>query len=151
MDPMIGLADGREFFGWLEEHAEGEPVALALFDLDATSSPNDQLRAEEVEQLLTRLGTLMRGRCAVSEVAARVGGELFALGLLEDELEEVMIEVERIRLSFRAATEGATLTVGICDSESLRHSAEELTLFQAAEDALDKAKKQGPEGLVVFH
>lgn len=151
MDPLTGLADGREFFGWLEEHAQAEHVALALFDLDGTAALSERLGLEEVDRLMARLGTLMRGRCAASEVAARIGGELFALGLLEDELEEVMIEVERIRLSFRAATEGATLTVGICDSETLRHSAEELTLFQAAEGALDEAKRQGPEGLVVFH
>ncbi len=151
MDPLTGLADVRELSSWLDEHAQTEKVALALFDLDGTAELNERLGLEEVDVLLARLGSLMSGRCAASEVAARIGGELFALGLLEDELEEVMIEVERIRLSFRAASEGATLTVGICDSETLRRSAEELTLFQAAEGALDEAKRQGPEGLVVFH
>ena len=62
-----------------------------------------------------------------------------------------MIEVERIRLSFRAASRGRHSPWGSAHSETLRRSAEQLTLFQAAEGALDEAKQQGPEGLVVFH
>jgi diguanylate cyclase (GGDEF)-like protein len=95
MDRVTGVADGREFFGWLEESPQREYVALALFDLDGTAALNDRLGLEEGDRHLARLGKLVLERCASNEVAARFGGQLFALELLEDELEKVMIEVER--------------------------------------------------------
>lgn len=151
MDPVTGLADMSELSAWLEEHAQDEKAVLALFDVDRTAELNDRHGHESVDELLVRLASLIRARCGSREIAARAGGEEFALGLLEDELDEVMTEITRIRLHFRAASEGATLSVGICHAETLRHSGEELTLFQAAEDALGEAKNQGPEGLSVFH
>jgi diguanylate cyclase (GGDEF)-like protein len=151
MDPHTGLADMSELSAWLEEHAHEEKAVLALLDLDGTAALNDLHGHETVDELLARLASLIRARCGAREIAARAGGEEFALGLLEDELDEVMTEIERIRLHFRAASDGATLSVGICDAETLRHSPMKLTLFQAAENALDEAKRQGPEGLSVYH
>jgi len=83
-------------------------------------------------------------------MGARLGGDEFALSLLEDEPDEVVREVDRIRGRFGEQTAGATLSVGICDSKTVRRASVRLSLLQAAQGALEEAKKQRPGGLSIF-
>ena len=83
-------------------------------------------------------------------MAARLGGDEFALSLLEDEPTEVMREVEHIRVRFIEDADGATLSVGICDGRTVRRASVQLSLLEAADDALADAKKEGPGGLSFF-
>ncbi len=121
-----------------------------LFDVDDLHALNDRYGTETVDRLLARLGSIIRERCGAAEMAARVGGDEFALSLLEDEPAEISREVERIRERFGEETAGATLSVGICDGRTLRRASVRLSLLQAAQDALDEAKKQRPAGLSIF-
>jgi hypothetical protein len=74
-----------------------------------------------------------------------------ALGLLGDDLDldQVRHEVEDIRARFRDLSGGGTLSIGVCDSATLRRGPN-LSLLQAADDALAEAKQHGPQGFVVF-
>jgi diguanylate cyclase (GGDEF)-like protein len=111
--------------------------------MDNLRALNDRDGHKAVDQLLVRLGSLMRERCGAGEMAARVGGDEFALALLEDEPTEVVQEVEQIRGRFADDT-GATLSVGICDGKTLRRAAVSLSLFEGADVRLVNAKKRGP-------
>jgi diguanylate cyclase (GGDEF)-like protein len=150
VDRLTGLADAREFFASLPALAAQDRLSLVLFDIDNLRSLNNEQGEENVDRLLARLGTLLRERCGSGETAARVGGDEFALSLLENEPTEVVAEVERIRRGFQEEASGATLSVGICDTATFRRGSGSLTLFEAAEDALVEAKKQGPAGLTIY-
>lgn len=149
MDRLTGLADRGEFARSFPTLFAQERISVALFDVDNLRALNDRDGHKAVDQVLVRLGSLMQERCGAGEMAARVGGDEFALALLEDEPIEVVQEVERIRGRFADET-GATLSVGICDGKTLRRAAASLSLFEGAGRALVDAKKRGPGGLSFF-
>lgn len=148
MDALTGLADRGEFLVWLAEQEEAEQISLVLFDVDDVRGLNERHGYEQVDNLLTRLGGLIRDRCGGKDVAARIGGDEFAFGLLTDDQDEAIHEVAHIRRGLRESPPGATLSVGVSDSATLRGS--NLSLLQAAGDALIDAKQEAPEGLVIF-
>jgi|SRR5436190_3661123 len=150
MDSLTGLADHREFSASLPNLSAQERISLVLFDVDELGALNDRYGHTEVDRLLARLGSFIQERCGAGEMGARLGGDEFALTLLEDEPTEVIREVEHIRRRFGEETAGATLSVGICDGRTLRRASVQLSLLQAADDALLDARKQGPGGLSFF-
>jgi PleD family two-component response regulator len=83
-------------------------------------------------------------------MGARLGADEFAMSLLEDEPSEVIREVDHIRGRFGEATDGATLSVGICDGRTLARAPVRPSLLEAADSALWEARKQGPGGLSIF-
>lgn len=150
MDRLTGLADRQEFSASLPTVSAQERSSLVLFDVDDLGALNDRFGPATVDGHLARLGSLIQERCGVGELGARLGGDEFALALLEDEPTEIIREVERIRLRFGEETAGATLSVGICDGRTLRRASVQLSLLQAADRALEDAKKQGPGGMSFF-
>ena len=150
VDRLTGLADAGEFFASLPALSAQERVSLVLFDVDDLHALNDRYGTEKVDRLLAGLGSVIRERCGAAEMGARLGGDEFALSLLEDEPAEVVREVDRIRERFGEETAGATLSVGICDSKTVRRASVRPSLLQAAQDALEEAKKQRPGGLSIF-
>lgn len=148
MDALTGLADRAEFSAWLAERDDAEQMSLVLFDVDDVRGLNERQGYEQIDDLLARLGGLIRDRCGGRDIAARIGGDEFALGLSTDDQNDVINEVEYIRRGFRELSPGGTLSVGVCDSARLRGS--NLSLLQAADDALVDAKREGPEGFIVF-
>jgi diguanylate cyclase (GGDEF)-like protein len=150
MDRLTGLADHREFSASLPNLSAQARISLVLFDVDELGALNDRYGHTEVDRLLARLGSFIQERCGAGEMGARLGGDEFALTLLEDEPTEVIREVEHIRRRFGEETAGATLSVGICDGRTLRRASVQLSLLQAADDALLDARKQGLGGLSFF-
>lgn len=121
-----------------------------LFDVDDLRALNGRYGHVEVDRLLALLGSVIRERCGVGEMGARLGGDEFAMSLLEDEPSEVIREVDHIRGRFGEATDGATLSVGICDGRTLARAPVRPSLLEAADSALWEARKQGPGGLSIF-
>jgi diguanylate cyclase (GGDEF)-like protein len=151
MDHLTGLADRRELSAWLAKHANGGQASLALFDVDDTARLNERRGVQQVDELFAKLGSLMRERCGTRDVAARVGGQEFAVGLLEDDLALVMEEVGHIRRAFREASHGASLSVVVCEPATLKRvSGNRPLLDLLPHDALDGARRRAPEGIVVF-
>jgi diguanylate cyclase (GGDEF)-like protein len=150
MDHLTGLADSSDFFAWLSGLPSDKRTSLVLFDVDDLRLLNERHGVEQLDRMLVRLGSCIRERRANGEVAARVGGDEFALSLPEDDVSETVDEVEGIRRRFGDESGGITLSVWICDSATLRRGSESLSLYQAAGDALAEAKKQRPAGLTIY-
>ena len=150
MNALTGLPDHHELSSWLAENAEAD-VLLILLDVDDLSRLDRRDGHQQTDALLADLGSVIQSRCGGKDVAARIGGDEFALGLLGDDLDldQVRHEVEHIRGRFRDLSRGGTLSVGVCDSATLRRGPN-LSLLQAADDALAEAKQHGPQGFVVF-
>lgn len=151
MDRLTGLLDRAEFFESLPTFASDERAVLVFFDVDDLRVLNDRHGHHANDRLLARLGSLIQERCGPGELAARIGGEEFALSLFEEDLNEVVREVERVRRRFAEESDGATLSVGIAAGASVAQARPDgSSLLLAADRALAEAKTERPGGLKIF-
>jgi diguanylate cyclase (GGDEF)-like protein/PAS domain S-box-containing protein len=86
-DPLTGLANRRRFEQELERQIErcarhGEQAALAVIDLDRFKVVNDVHGHAAGDRLLTAVGAALNERLRASDVAARIGGDEFAVILI---------------------------------------------------------------------
>ncbi|HEU0076340.1 MAG TPA: GGDEF domain-containing protein [Longimicrobiaceae bacterium] len=167
-DPLTGLRNTRYFWERLgEEYARvlrsGEPASVLVVDLDHFKDVNDRhghLVGDRVLQETARaIGAAIRRAdtaARVEDMAARVGGEEFAVLLPGTTLEDAAVVAERVR------AEIATLEVPARDGERIGITASvgvacaagelpggDLALFTAADRAMYRAKCEGRDRVVV--
>src|SRR5690606_35980742 len=99
-------------------------TAVVLFDLDAFKTINDQHGHAAGDLVLRRFTAAVRDRAGTTDMAARMGGEEFALVLIGTTAELALQRAERIRRLFAGeaiATESglvtATASAGLCFTE----------------------------------
>jgi diguanylate cyclase (GGDEF)-like protein len=152
-DELTELANRRYFMETLEtelRRAErfNEPLALVFADLDDFKRVNDRFGHHVGDDVLRAFADVVRGRVRAIDLGARLGGEEFAVLLLETDLEGAEALAESLREAM------AALEVRVVDGESVRvtasfgvaaypqtHSADEL--MTAADRALYQAKREG--------
>jgi diguanylate cyclase (GGDEF)-like protein/PAS domain S-box-containing protein len=86
-DPLTGLANRRRFEQELERQIErcsrhAEPAALAVMDLDRFKAVNDAHGHAAGDKLLSAVAAALAGRLRATDVAARIGGDEFAVILI---------------------------------------------------------------------
>jgi diguanylate cyclase (GGDEF)-like protein len=157
LDPLTGLANRRRFDQTLAQECErlkrsGSTVSLILLDVDYFKSLNDSAGHQKGDEYLVMLGReLIRAARRQSDLAARIGGEEFALILpatTADQAaavaESVRKEIEALGLPHPASPTSPSLTVSAgvaCATKQLNLSVEELVA--AADHALYQAKSLG--------
>jgi diguanylate cyclase (GGDEF)-like protein len=117
-DPLTGLANYRHFIESLEAEFKrsqrtGRPFALLLMDVDDLKRINDVLGHLAGNRALTRFAEVLRQHCRSTDLAARYGGDEFALLLIEADTamaEQVCIRVEEY---LAEDTQEPSLTVSI--------------------------------------
>jgi diguanylate cyclase (GGDEF)-like protein len=147
-DALTGVLNRR---GWDEELAAaverarrlGEPLCLALIDIDHFKRFNDRHGHQAGDRLLTAAAAAWSGQIRVVDVLARYGGEEFAAALPHCELDAAVQVMERLR---RASPMGVTCSVGLARWDGQEHSE---TLVKRADAALYRAKNEGRDRLVV--
>ncbi len=153
-DPLTLLANRRQFFVRLEAeikraHRRGESLALVMLDLDHFKGVNDAHGHAVGDQVLKAVGVLLSSCVREWDMAARLGGEEFALILPTTDRGGAREVAERVRariLELRCRTdEGVEVTISAsCGGAIL--SATVTTgdqLLAAADDALYNAKARG--------
>jgi diguanylate cyclase (GGDEF)-like protein len=83
-DALTGVANRRCFTQRLASELEvalavGQPLCIAIADLDHFKVVNDELGHLVGDRALRQAAVLMRSRCRRSDLVARIGGEEFAL------------------------------------------------------------------------
>jgi diguanylate cyclase (GGDEF)-like protein len=83
-DPLTGIPNRRVFSQRLAAEIDvarvvGQPLTLAVADLDHFKVINDRLGHAVGDEVLRRIADLMRRLCRHSDLVARIGGEEFAL------------------------------------------------------------------------
>ncbi len=158
-DHLTGLANRRRFERQLGREIErtsryGHPFCLLLLDIDDFKKVNDTFGHEVGDEAIRQLAnTLQKGIRGV-DLAARIGGDEFALLLTEADAARGFEIADRLRLTIKATeipTAGSvntriTASFGIAESPSGAKTAPEL--LSCADAALYEAKHQGRDRVI---
>jgi diguanylate cyclase (GGDEF)-like protein/PAS domain S-box-containing protein len=153
-DPITSLYNRRRFEEELRRAIvrcrEGdESAALLLLDLDRFKTVNDSDGHIAGDRLIRMVGQTLDERIAAPDIAARVGGDEFAVILRNIDLPQARAVAEELRLAIAAADTERTTTasLGLCRLHGDVPDAE--TCFRAVDRAMYRAKGQGRDRVVV--
>ena len=161
-DSLTGLANRRTFDRALENecariHRSNSPLSLVFFDVDHFKALNDSLGHQRGDVCLTMLAAEMERVTRRSvDLAARFGGEEFALILPNTGTEGARLVAETVRQAFAdlnlahpASPIASCLTVsaGVATATRSQRSCPE-ELIAAADQALYAAKRRGRNRVV---
>ena len=158
-DPLTGVLNRRSATEALERYLRlseryGEPLSLAMLDVDHFKAVNDRHGHLIGDAVLRRLGELMLASFRSEDVVARWGGEEFAIGMYGATREDAVRRVAELLDEFaqsdvsdghRGVT-GITFTAGIAQS-GLDGDDFEL-LYGSADEALLTGKAAGRRRVV---
>ena len=153
-DPLTGLANHRAFHERLEaevararRHDRG--LSLILLDVDDFASLNAAYGHDEGDRVIAEIGRRLAAQVGPDELAARVGGNGFAVILPETSGLDAWSTAEALRTAISARPFGQagllTFSGGVCD---LARAQGPEDLFRLADGALYWAKAHGRD--VVF-
>jgi len=119
-------------------------LGILMLDLDHFKNINDTYGHLIGDAVLSHLASIMRGSIRDSDVAARFGGEEFAVIVQETDLDGAMRLAGRIRTAVEQAVFPSelrlTVSIGVaCTDDAERFS----QLFELADSALYQAKRGG--------
>jgi diguanylate cyclase (GGDEF)-like protein len=145
-DPLTGLPNRRR---WDEEAARmvaraertGEPLAIAIIDLDRFKAYNDAFGHQAGDRLLKEAAAAWREQLRAGDLLARWGGEEFAVALPGATAEQAVPVLERLRA---ATPDGQTVSAG---AASFTPGASLADLVEWADGALYAAKAAGRDRL----
>jgi diguanylate cyclase (GGDEF)-like protein len=155
-DALTGLLNRRGF----EERAalelararrSGEPVALAMFDLDHFKRVNDDWGHQVGDRVLARTGEVIAAHAGEADVVARLGGEEFVVLLADGSETSARTYAERVRDALVRIEEAGLPTVRV--SVGIDHGPAALSIKpmqERADSALYEAKRAGRDRTRVF-
>ncbi len=159
-DQLTGLLNRREFDRLLAEEVERalrfeHPFVLVLLDLDHFKDINDQHGHPAGDAVLRTVAARITGTVRTIDRVARIGGEEFAVLLMETSLEEAAAAAQRLVEVVRgepvSASDGirlpVTISVGVAVAPT--HAKESAALIEAADKALYAAKRAGRNRMVL--
>ena len=153
-DPLTGLYNRRHMENRLHEEVaraarHQEPVALLLIDLDGLKRINDLHGHEAGDIALKAVADSLRKGCRISDVAARFGGDEFAVLAPLTAAPEALKVAERIRTALKERSPAAPLSVSIGVTDNRDGSVTQpQKLYATADKALYTAKERGKDTAV---
>jgi diguanylate cyclase (GGDEF)-like protein len=153
-DPLTEALNRRSFYELIEFEIGkcrryGRPFSLAYLDLDNFKQVNDRHGHHVGDELLRVMVGLFRDRLRKSDVVARIGGDEFAVLLVETGSEAAAAVLHDLRQQMAAAMGErgwpVTLSIGLVTYEAAPHSVDEM---MAAVDALMYSVKVGGKNAV---
>jgi diguanylate cyclase (GGDEF)-like protein len=156
VDSLTGLFNSRMFYERARNELErarrfARPLTVAYIDLDNFKAVNDQHGHHAGDELLRLVGRTLAVSCRQTDVAARMGGDEFALLIPESDAGAATTVLERVRkqLADALAEHGTSVTasIGAVCFERAPTSVEELV--EPADALMYRVKQSGKNGLVV--
>ncbi|MCG6117439.1 MAG: diguanylate cyclase [Aquimonas sp.] len=151
-DYLTGLFNRRAFDRVLadafsEANRRGEPLSLALLDIDFFKRINDQCSHAAGDAALREVALLIRQHCRSNDAASRWGGEEFTLLFPGASVEVAQRICERLREAIEAwdfthlhPGLKVTVSIGVAGHAGLGHHDR---LIARADQALYRAKEEG--------
>jgi len=142
-DPLTGLMNRRAFLERVEEESRRTarhptPLSLLLLDVDHLKDLNDRGGHSAGDAALVAVAAAIQISCRSIDVAARWGGDEFAVLLPSTSVDDARGVAARIQDTLRSR--GTTLSIGLASCDAAVPS---MDLFAAADDALYEAKRSG--------
>ena len=152
-DPLTGLLNRRALLSHIANDIEG-PAALVIFDLDHFKMINDVHGHPAGDEVLRTFGKILMSSAPPQGLAARLGGEEFALLLpgASSDAAALLADGVRTRLGERHFNGNgrpftSTVSAGVACSEDAATNFE--TLIRDADNALYAAKRNGRNRVAV--
>jgi diguanylate cyclase (GGDEF)-like protein len=156
-DPLTGLLNRRGFEGTFEIELERSrrterPLSVVAGDLDGFKLVNDRLGHHAGDEALQALARDLEKWKRRIDIAARVGGEEFALLLPDTDERGAFLVAERLRRAVQRtfSDEGLALTISFGIASWPDHGEETEVLLRAADQALYAAKDLGRDRSVIY-
>jgi len=157
-DHLTGLANRRRFERQLEREVGRvlrfeRPFTLLMIDIDNFKNLNDTFGHDAGDDAIRRISRVLREGTRGIDLAARIGGEEFAVLLVETSQTAGMEVAERLRVSIRdletpsKARITASFGVAECPTDAQTASG----ILKAADVALYEAKRNGRDRVVLMH
>lgn len=159
-DPLTQLANRRFLMNvfekeFLRSERHKHPLSLIMADIDHFKKINDTYGHQQGDLVLKAVADVMRGQLREYDLAARFGGEEFALILPETGLLQATQVAERVRERIAAmrfdgslAPMRMTISLGVATSPGAEIKGVN-DLIRVADDALYTAKREGRNRVVV--
>ncbi len=131
----------------------GQPLTMAIADLDRFKNVNDTTSYSVGDEVLRRFARILATTARTTDLVARYGGEEFLLVLPQTTAEQARVFCERLREEVAAYPWhevgpglDVTVSLGVADTAAAGGL---LTLVAAADAALHRAKREGRNRVVV--
>jgi len=134
----------------------GRPVAVIYIDLDRFKQVNDKHGHQVGNEVLRRVGRLLKSNARSHDLVGRLGGDEFFLILPETRVEETTVVAERLRKAMHhlvyRSREGTTIdylrvSIGIAGYPRDAEDVDEL--LNQADRAMYMAKKEGGDAVTL--
>jgi diguanylate cyclase (GGDEF)-like protein/PAS domain S-box-containing protein len=151
-DALTGLANYREFMEALEREVRRternlRQFTLLLLDLDDLKGINDRVGHLAGNRALKRLSAVLKEQSRGTDVAARYGGDEFAVLLIDSDLGMAQRVVERINVRLENDCEQPKLSVSIGVGHYPDDGRTAQELLEVADRQLYLRKKERKSGL----
>lgn len=152
-DALTALPNRRSFDSALARefaraHRRRQPLCLMILDIDRFKAINDVHSHAVGDEVLRQAGDVLASACRASDVAARIGGEEFAMILVDASREEAQAVFDRLRAQFTGRRDWGgvdglevTISAGIAVLDPLDTAPAQL--MRRADMALYRAKSEG--------
>ena len=155
-DALTGLPNRR---GFMEEAStelsraarHGIPFALAYIDLDGFKGVNDRQGHAVGDEVLRTVGRTLGDQTRAHDLAARIGGDEFAVLLPETQVEEARLALEtlRSRLDAAMAEGGWPITFSVGAIAGVTDTADPRPLMAEADALMYRVKRSGKDRVAV--
>jgi diguanylate cyclase (GGDEF)-like protein len=156
-DHLTGLANRRRFERQLEREVGRvqrfeRPFTLLMIDIDSFKSVNDSFGHDAGDEAIRRISKVLSEGTRGIDLAARIGGEEFAVLLVETNKEGGSEVAERLRTAIKsldipkAGKVTASFGVAECPSDAQTSAG----ILKAADIALYEAKRNGRDQVVAM-
>jgi len=154
-DHLTGLANRRRFERQLEREVSrtlrlSHPFSLLMIDIDNFKNLNDSFGHDAGDDAIRRISRVLREGTRGIDLAARIGGEEFAVLLVETAEQGGFDVAERLRVAIKSlelpSGEQITASFGVAECPTDAQTATEI--LKAADVALYEAKRQGRDRVV---
>ena len=156
-DHLTGLANRRRFERQLEREVArmgryGHAFSLLMIDIDSFKDLNDSFGHDAGDEAIRRLSKVLREGTRGIDLAARIGGEEFAVLLVETGKEGGAEVAERLRAAIKVLeipnARHITASFGVAECPTDAQTAADV--WKAADVALYEAKRNGRDRVVAM-
>jgi diguanylate cyclase (GGDEF)-like protein len=152
-DSLTGIYNRRHFMmrldsEWKRYRRYERPLSLLLLDIDHFKSINDRYGHDAGDRVIGSVARCCGVQTRDSDVAARIGGEEFAILLPETDLAEACVVAERLRVAIAERPvscngQDIAVTISIGAAPAVPTLSDPAELMKRADAALYAAKRGG--------